>query len=152
MSDELDRLKPLHEASFVEGQKAVAQEQAAKLFAKQTALKVEAGQVAAEAVDLAEEIAADGDPHKRQIAEILKHNVMRSYDAMQQVADAGDLAGRRAAIKEAAPFSGGLPPSGTPSPSGLPPSENKALPSSLDQPKRGRGRPKGSKSKPKPSE
>lgn len=150
MSDELDPLKPLHEASFVEGQKAVAQGQAAKLFEEQTALKVQAGEVAAKAVELAEKIASDGDLHKRQIAEILKHTVVRSYGAMQQVAEAGDLAGRRAAIKEATPFSVGSMPSETPSLSGPEPSiSTKALThESTPEPlRRKRGRPPGSKTK-----
>ncbi len=51
MSDNLDPLKPLHEASFIEGQKAVAKEVSARRFKEYLATLGEAGEVASETLD-----------------------------------------------------------------------------------------------------
>lgn len=80
MPDNLDPLKPLHEASFVEGQRAVAKDAAARRLEEQLKTLGKVGQVAAETLDQAERLAEDGDPHKRKLADVIKNGIIGAVD------------------------------------------------------------------------
>ena len=146
-----DSLKDLHEQTFAEGQKAVAKKYIAQLFEEEAELAKRAGEVASEVVDLATEIAADGNPHKEQIARILQDGLVKALKAMQRVGD-GDLSveERRRAVEKARPFSVDSKPSETPSLNGPPPLSETSSQSEEDRPKR--GRPPGAKNRPKPDQ
>src|SRR4051794_127605 len=80
MADDLEPLKPLHEASFVEGQRAVAKEVTDRRFQEQLKSLGQVGQTAAETLDQAEQFAKDGDPHKRRLAALIKNRVVGAVD------------------------------------------------------------------------
>lgn len=152
-ADRDEQLKKLHEKVFMEGQKTAAQEAAAAHLADRVEVMAKASQMATDAFDLANQLAADGDPHKKRVVEILKDSVLRSLQAMDEVSS-GDLTSveRRAAVKEAAPFSVESRPSETPSLNGPPSSsDTKALTHEppAGEVRRKRGRPPGSKTRPK---
>lgn len=144
-------LKRVYKQGYEDGVKTVAQQEAAGQLAKRLAVMLQAGKVATDVLTVADQLAADGDPDKQLIVDILKKSVTKSFKAMDEVTTGGVTdAERRAALDEAVPFSTGSPPSGTPSLSGREPSSGKVL--SHEPPKPKRGRPPGSKSKPKSAE
>src|SRR4051794_2637207 len=136
MSNPLDRLKDLHKKVFVKGQEAVAQEVATEHFEDQQARTQRAAKVAAETIDLADQLAADGNPHKQRLAALIKNSVI---GAVEQVANGRHEAEEAREALEADPFSGGSPPSEM----SLPGSTPKALPQEpTEPPKRRPGRPR----------
>jgi hypothetical protein len=140
MPNPLDRLKDLHRKVFVSGQEAVADEVAAQEHTDRQKLYQEGMKVAEETIDLANEMAKDGDPHKQQLAALIKANVI---GAAQEA-----TAGRHQAVEVrgaqgASPFLSSGP--STPSATSLPGTEPKALPHEPTKPpKRGPGRPRKS--------
>jgi sulfite reductase alpha subunit-like flavoprotein len=83
MADEFDdTLDNLHERAFIDGQSTVAQRRAAKQMIQRMRATGEAGKAAAEAIDLANQLAADGDPHKKKIAEALKNSLSGGVERM----------------------------------------------------------------------
>lgn len=145
MSDKLDPLKPLHEASFIEGQKAVAKDVTARRLEEQLKNLGKAGLVAAETLNLADQLAANGDPHKQELAKFIKSKVIGEVfereDGRQQAEEGGEAI-------EARPFSNSNDsPRSVTSSSG----STRALPdaSSSEPPKPRRGRPPGSKNRAK---
>ncbi len=131
-----DSLKALHRKIFVKGQEAVAQEVAAERLEDQQVLTRRAGQVAAETIDFADELAADGNPHKQRLAALIKDSVVGAVE--EHVATGRHEAKEERGAIVADPFLGGSPPLET----SLPGSLAKALPhESTEPPKRGRGRP-----------
>lgn len=150
-----DELKELYKKMLADGVTTAAAAEAAKHLANRVAVMLEAGQVATDVMTLADKLAVDGDPDKQLIVDILKKSVTKSFKAMDDVTTSGVTdAERRDALKEAAPFSISSTPSGTPSLSGREPSSGKVLTHepAPEQPKPKRGRPPGSKSKPKSAE
>lgn len=136
MSAERDEhLRKIHERSFVEGQAAQAQQNSAELLKQRAEALKAAAAVAEETIDLADQLAASGDPHKRKIAEAIKTAISGGVVAMANPGGEGREA------PEAAPFVPGL--SGN-SPASLPssPGSTKSLPQPEPPPKRGRGRPR----------
>jgi hypothetical protein len=138
MSDHLDELKDLHRKMYVKGQEAVADEVAAKEYADRQELYKQGLQVAAETIELANEMAKDGDPHKQELAARLKTHVVGTVTEVMTGRPGAE--GARGA-QGASPFS----PSGPSTPSGtsLPGSTTpKGLPHEpTGPPRRKRGRP-----------
>lgn len=123
-----------HEDEYRKGQEAVAADVAAReALARQARLK-EIGVVAAETINQANELAADGDPHKRQLAELIKNAAI----GVVKQTEAGHLPAGGGRLDELDPFSSSSDGSGT----SLPSSKSKALPVEPPKPKRGRGRPR----------
>jgi hypothetical protein len=121
----LDKLKNLRREVFVKGQEAVAQEVAAQDHIETQKL-VKDGMVAAfDTITLANELAKDGDPHKRQLAELIKSSIVGA--AGQATANPAPQAGREAL--EANPFVGSNSLESSPSSeANSPDSTPKALP------------------------
>lgn len=134
--------KALHQRLFMQGQETVAKGVSVELFEEQTDLINRAGKAAVEAIELAEQLGADGDPYKREVAEILKAGVVESLGAMQQVASGRMKAGEAKEALQTDPFSVDSAPSAMSLPSE--PESSKALghESNGQAPKRGPGRPK----------
>lgn len=63
-----DPLKDIHGKSFVEGQEAEAREASAQHSQEQAVITQRAGEIAGEAIDLADRLAADGNPHKMRLS------------------------------------------------------------------------------------
>ena len=141
MSEPLDPFKELHRKTFIEGQEAVAQSVAAEAFKDQIEQTQEALKLASEAIDLANAIAKDSDPHKARLAALAKLHVTGATEHMLTGADSASR-GRGAA--QASPFPESSLPSSEASETSLPkPTTPKALPGeSTEPPKRGRGRPR----------
>lgn len=136
MSDPLDKL---YKKSFLEGQEMEAQKAAAAHFGVKMEATKHAVEVAAEIIDLADQLASDGNPHKRRLAEVIKASVI---GGAQQLTSPGQ--GDGGTSPEALPFSGVSPNSETTSPD-----STKALPHEPSSaPKRGRGRPRKNSHKP----
>jgi hypothetical protein len=134
----LDKLKDLRREGYVKGQEAVAREVATQDLTDRQAQMRQAAKVAAETIDLANELAKDGDPHKQRLAALIK-------DAAVGVADqlaAGPVPQEGREAIEETPFSSSG--SSQPSATSLPGSTPKALPHEAPEtpPKRGRGRPR----------
>jgi hypothetical protein len=135
MADDLDPLKSLHEASFVEGQRAVAKDVAARRFEEKLRTLGKVGQAAAETLDQADRLAQGGDPHKRKLATLIKESVVGAVDEMTTGRPSAEEA------REAVQASPLLESSG-PSATSLPSSTPKELENTpVEPPKRGRGRP-----------
>ena len=129
--------KKFHEKEYQKGQEGVAEDLAAQdAEARQKRLQ-RVATVAEETIDQANQLAADGDPHKQQLAALLK---AAAVGAVQQ-AKTGQLPAEGRGAVEADPFSNTSPPSET----SLPGSTPKALPhEQTEPPKRKRGRPRKS--------
>lgn len=136
MPDDLDPLKPLHEASFVEGQRAVAKDVTARRFEEQLKTLGKVGQAAAETLDQADRLAQDGDPHKKRLAELIKQGVVGAVGEMTTGRPPAEEA-RGAA--QATPLLESSEPSATSLPTTPPPKELEHKPS--EPPKKKRGRP-----------
>lgn len=137
-----DELKDTYRKTLIQGVETEAKKVATELFEEQAALVRRAAEAAAGMIDQAEQLGADGDPFKKQIARLVKGSVVESLAAIQRVAS-GDIPVEEA--KEAlqdAPFTADSPSSASSLPgesAGL-----KALPHEPADPprKRGRGRPR----------
>ncbi len=135
-----DSLKALHRKIFVKEQEAIAQEVAADRFVDQRDMNSRVAKAAAQTIDLVNELAADGNPHKQRVAAIINDTVVHAVE--QHVANGGHAVQEERGAVEADPFSGPLSGSSTPtSEKSLPDSPTKALPHPTEPPKRGRGRP-----------
>lgn len=135
MSDDLEPVDRLHKASFVEGQRAVANDITSQRLKEHFKTLGEVGDVAAETLDQAERIAQSGDPHKAKLANILKDRIVGAVDDMTSGRPPAEEA------REAAQASPLLENSG-PTATSLPSSPPKVLehrPS--EPPKKKRGRP-----------
>src|SRR4051794_14229542 len=82
MPDDSDPLDPLHEGSFLEGQRAVAKQVSARRFEEQLKTLGHVGQMAAETLDQADQLAQGGDPHKQRLAALIKNSVVGAVDEM----------------------------------------------------------------------
>lgn len=135
MPNPLDRLKDLHRKVFTKGQEAVAKEQATEHFEDDQALAQRVMKAAVETIDLAEQLAADGNPHKQRLAAIIKNSVVGAVEERES--------GRQQAEKEREPIEAGpFVGSSTPSEQSLPDSRPTAsLPGTSGPPKKKRGRP-----------
>jgi len=146
MSEPKDPHDEIHKHAFVRGQKAEADLKSAEQFVGRMHATQEALRVAGETIDLANEMAKDGDDHKRLIAELIKDTVTQ---AATQVAtgEPAEVVGRRGAV-EASPFFKGSSTASLPSEPSSPtsPAATPELPSPT--PKK-RGRKLGSKNRPK---
>jgi hypothetical protein len=141
MSEPLDPFKELHRKTFIEGQEAQAHSVAAEAFKDRVEQTQEALRLASDAIDLANEIAQGGDPHKARLAALAKLHVTGATEHMLSGADPA-RGGRGAA--QATPFPENSSASSEPSEKRLPGSATpKALPDeSTEPPKRGPGRPR----------
>lgn len=141
MSDPLEPYKDLHRKVFIEGQEAVAQSVAAEAFKDSVEQTQEALKLANDAIDLANAIAKDGDPHKAKLAALAK---LRVTGATEHMLTGADSASRGRGAAQATPFPENSLASSEPSAKSLPTSTPpKALPhESTEPPKRGRGRPR----------
>src|SRR4051794_30602249 len=101
-----DPLKEIHGRSFVEGQDALAKQLSAKRMSEHVATTEKVVDIAAEAVDLADQLAADGNPHKKRLAELLKDTAVK---AAEQLAAGGQKLEEGAAAAAADPFSPASP-------------------------------------------
>lgn len=137
MPDDKDPLRPLHEASFVEGQRAVASDITAQRFKEQLKTLGEVGDVAAETLDQADRIAQSGDPHKAKLANILKNRIVGAVDEMTSgrppAEEAREAAQASPLLESSEPTAPSLPAS--------PPKTLEHRPTEPPKPKRGRGRP-----------
>ena len=155
--DKPNPLKETLERLIQQGNETAAQEIALEYFEQQAALAAKAGMVANQTLDLADQMAADGDPHKQRVAAVLKRALVRSLDTMHEVAS-GQLSAeeRRDALHEALPFSNSSSPSTTRLPDGEPSTSNGPLAleqEEIEEPQKPRrGRPPGSKNRSKPPE
>jgi hypothetical protein len=139
-----DEVKKLAEQLLRQAQEAVAQDVAAQLYEDQAKLIGRAAQVASETIDMADKLAADGNPHKQQIAEIVRRGVL---GGMGQVASGRVEPQEERVPLEENPFSGNSSGSVTDSRG----SQTALTDESNDQESKAqRGRPKGSKNRPKP--
>ncbi len=134
-----DPIKALHRRLFLRFQEAIGHQVATEQFVDQRDLSERVARAANQAIDLVDELAADGNPHKQRVAVIMKDTVVRAVEEHFATGRHEPQEGGGAAI-EADPFPpGGSPPS---SETSLPGSLAKALPlASSEPPKRGRGRP-----------
>jgi hypothetical protein len=131
--------KKFHQREYQKGQESVAQDLAAQDFADKQELIRDAMKAAEETINLANEMAKDGDPHKRQLAAFIKDSAV---GAAGHVVGSPAPDGGRDAI-EATPFSetrssGTSESSATTLPSSSP---TNALPNG-EPVKRGPGRPR----------
>lgn len=141
MGKPFDHLKELGRKVLGRGVEAAAREEATERFEDDQALSQRILRAAGETFDLADQFAADGDPHKKEFAALIKDRVMgtmKDGDAERHRAE-----GAREPL-EASPFAGNSRPSAansTPSGPSLPASPPAAsLPGPTGQPKK-RGRP-----------
>lgn len=134
-----DPLEHIHGRSFIEGQDAIAKKVSAKRMSEHVAVTGKAVEMAADAIDLADQLAADGNPHKKRLAELLKETAVA---AAKQLAAGGQKLEEGGAAVAADPFSPGSPsPSST-----LEGSTPKSLQQEQPPPKRPRGRPRKNQS------
>lgn len=131
----LDRLKDLHKRVFLKGQEAVAQEEATVRYEDEQTLNQRLLKAASDTIDLADQLAADGSPHKQRLAALIKNKVVGAVEERE-----GD---RRQAEKarepiEASPFASSSNASERSLP-GSPPTAS--LPAPTEPPKKKRGRP-----------
>lgn len=135
-----DELKALHDREFVKGQESVAKEAAVSRFEDQQALNQRLLKVANETIDVADKIAADGNPHKKQLADLIKDVVV---GGVLEVAAGRSVTVEGGEPKEANPFSLASPSSGPKSLAS--PQSQKESPNGTTElsqpPKRKRGRP-----------
>jgi len=120
MPDDLGPLDPLLEASFLEGQRAIAKDVSDRRFEEQLASLGKVGKKAAETIDQAKEFAKDGDPDKEEIAALIKSTVK---GAVYQMANGRPPAEEAKVAAQASPLSVSSPPSTA----GLPGSTPKQL-------------------------
>lgn len=126
--------KDFHEKEYQRGQEGIAEEIITQETVAHQARLNQIANVATETIAHANELAADGDPHKRQVADLLKN---AAIGVMQQ-ATSGRVPAERSAAIEPDPF---LKNSKN-FESSLPGSTPKALPHEpIETPKRKRGRP-----------
>lgn len=135
MPNPLDRLKDLHKKVFVKGQEAVAQEEATERFEDEQALTQRVLKAATDTIDLADKLAADGNPHKQRLAALIKNKVVGAVE--EQDTERQQAEKVREPI-EASPFAVSLRPS-EPSLPGSPPTAS--LPAPTEPPPKKRGRP-----------
>lgn len=139
MPDLPDDLDPLSEASFLEGQRAIAKEISDRRFEEQLDSLGRVGKKAIEVIGEAKTLATDGDPDKAEIAALIATTVK---DAVHVMANGRPPAEKARGAVQASPLSGNSPPST----SSLPGSTTKQLgheppePTPQQQPKK-RGRP-----------
>lgn len=133
-----ERLKRLYQEAFVMGQEMVAQEQAAKDVMENQSVIQEAAKAAKDTIDLANELAADNDPHKKRLAALIKDYAV---GGVEQVTTDRLPAEEGRVIEAGSPFSGDsqssrarLPDSPKPLPLTPPPPPQ--------PPRRGPGRPR----------
>jgi hypothetical protein len=135
MPNPLDHLKDLHRKVFTKGQEAVAQEQATEHFEDEQALAQRVMKAAVETIDLADQLAADGNPHKQRLAALIKNSVVGAVEeretGRQQAEEAREPV-------EAGPFAVSSTPSGPSLPDSPP---TASLPGPSEPPKKKRGRP-----------
>ncbi len=137
MPDPLDGLKDFHRKEYVKGQEAVADEVAAKEYADRQKLYQQGLQVAAETIELATQMAKDGDPHKQELAARLKTHVVGT---VTEVMTGRPQAGEARGAQGASPFLPSEP--SPPSETSLPSSTPRGLPHEPTEPaRRKRGRP-----------
>lgn len=128
--DELDPLDPLHKDSFIEGQEAVRADVTNRRLKERLKALGDLGEVAGETLTRIDQLAKDGDPHKKELADRLKAAII------------GTVTGRPPAEERREPEQADPLPSGSPpSAAGLPGSTTKSLPPSGPPPTRKRGRP-----------
>jgi hypothetical protein len=134
-----DRLKKFHREVFLKRQAVIAHETAAEDFTASQDVTQKAMKAAAETIKLANELAADNDPHIKRLALLIKDSVV---GAAEDVATGPLPDDGRKAIEADSPFSEISQPSGTSLPN-----STKALPHTPQQQqpptvKRGPGRPR----------
>lgn len=142
MPDNSDPLDPLHEASFLEGQRAEAKKVSARRLAEQLRTLGHVSQVAAEVMNQVDQLAKDEDPVKQRIAARLKAAV---DGAVEEVMTGPYPAEEGRVVLEATPFRVASQPSlngSTISEQSLPEPMPKAL--THEPAKRKRGRPRKS--------
>lgn len=128
--------KKFHEQEYQKGQEGIAEEMAAKDAEERQKRLQQVVKLAGETIDQANELATDDDPHKRELAELLKDAAL----GVVKQAKAGRIPAEGRGALEADPFSGGSSTSETSLPGTTPP---KALPHEpTEPPKRGPGRPR----------
>ena len=116
MPDDLEPLKPLHEASFVEGQEAVAKDVTAQRIKELAKSLGQVGDVVAETLDQADRIAQSGDPHKQKLAAYMKEGLL---GAMSQMTSGRPPAEEARGAAQASPLLESSGPSATSSSKGL---------------------------------
>lgn len=146
MSDDLEPLDPLHEASFLEGQRAIAKGLSDRRLEEQLESLGQVGKKAAETITQAKELASDQDPDKEQLAALITNGVL---GAVRQMTTGRPPAEEARGAAQASPLSNGstssirpLPgstPAALPEPAAMSPKELEHRPS--EPPKRKRGRP-----------
>jgi hypothetical protein len=149
MPDPLDPMKDLHRNEFLKGQEAVAGERAAQDAKERLEQTKEVLRLASDTIDFANEMAKDGDPHKTLLANLIKDRVAGVAEQVVngKANEAASVAEGRGAL-EVSPLFDSSGNSGH-SETRLPEPEAKALTQQPQKPKR--GRPRGSKSRPKSS-
>lgn len=141
MPDDKDPLKPLHEASFVEGQRAVANDVTAQRIKEIAKSLGQVGDVVAETLDQADRIAQDGDPHKQKLAALMKEGLLGAVSQMTTGRPPAEEA--REAAQATPLLSKNSEPSATSLPSSPPkPKKLEHRPPEPPEQKRGRGRPR----------
>lgn len=147
MSEPTNPHDEIHKRAFIRGQKAEADAKASEQFIERMQATQEALRAAGETIDLANQMAKDGDDHKRLIAELIKDTVAK---AATQVAagEPADVVGRRGAVEASPFFNDSSTASQTSEPNSLnSPATRPALPEPA--PAKKRGRPPGSKNRSK---
>lgn len=140
MADPRDHLKDLHKHVFVKGQEAEAQQNATERFEDEQALAQRVLRAATDTIDLADKLAADGNPHKQRLAALIKNKVVGAVEEREEE--------RHRAVKErepveASPFHDNPPQlssskNSEPSLPGSPPTASLAGPTEPLKKKRGR--------------
>lgn len=131
-----DHLKDLSRKVLGKGVESAAQEAATERFEDEQALAQRVIKAAGETIDLADQLAADGNPHKQRLAAIIKDSVIGAVEEKQTGRPQAEEA--RKPI-EASPFAVSSKPSGPSLPDSPP---TASLPAPTKPKKRGRGRPR----------
>lgn len=134
--------KKFNEREYQKGLESVAEDVAGKDAAERQAILREVGQQAAETINLANELAADKDPHKAKLAALLKDAAIGAVDAVKK----GQLPQEGGEASKALPFSDSSNDSTPSSPESMRGLPNETTDRS-GQAKARRGRPPGSKNR-----
>lgn len=102
MSDDLEPLDPLHDASFLEAQRAIAKGLSDRRLEEQLESLGKVGKKAAETITQAREYASDKDPAKEQLADLIAGTVL---GAVRQMASGRPSAEEARGAAQASPLS-----------------------------------------------
>lgn len=144
-------LKPLFEKVFAVGVQSTAREHVARFAAEVMKADQAAAETAAAGIDYANQLESTGDRHKELIAGLLKNSTVAAFELMQGVAAGRYGVDQAREALAADPFAGssdGSSPTSEPALKAIGHGGSTGEEPSVSE-RRGPGRPKGSKTRPK---